>query len=71
MSFTGSFEADKVVGHYTLASGAVRVASAQGRFRRNMPDPIRWSYSRGSLLIALIRAATLAARWSATPEGAW
>ena len=40
MSFTGSFEADKVVGHYTLASGAVRVASAQGRFRRNMPDPI-------------------------------
>ena len=33
-------EADKVVGYYALASGAVRVAAALGRFRRNMPDPI-------------------------------
>lgn len=29
-----------VVGYYALASGAVTVASAPGRFRRNMPDPI-------------------------------
>jgi GNAT superfamily N-acetyltransferase len=33
-------EADKVVGYHALASGAVHVATAQGRFRRNMPDPI-------------------------------
>jgi GNAT superfamily N-acetyltransferase len=33
-------EADKVIGYYALASGAVNVAAAPGRFRRNMPDPI-------------------------------
>ena len=33
-------EADKVVGYYALASGAVTVVTAAGRFRRNMPDPI-------------------------------
>ena len=33
-------EADKVAGYYALASGAVHVATAPGRFRRNMPDPI-------------------------------
>jgi GNAT superfamily N-acetyltransferase len=31
---------DRVVGFYVLASGAVAVAAATGRFRRNMPDPI-------------------------------
>lgn len=30
----------RVVGYYALASGAVRVAAAPGRFRRNMPEPI-------------------------------
>ena len=30
----------KVVGYYTLASGAIAVTSSVGRFRRNMPDPI-------------------------------
>jgi GNAT superfamily N-acetyltransferase len=29
-----------VVGYYALASGAVNVIAAPGRFRRNMPDPI-------------------------------
>src|SRR5581483_10896545 len=29
-----------VVAYYALASAAVSVASATGRFRRNMPDPI-------------------------------
>jgi hypothetical protein len=29
-----------VVGYYALAAGAVQVAATQGRFRRNMPDPI-------------------------------
>jgi GNAT superfamily N-acetyltransferase len=29
-----------VVGYYALASGAVSVVAAPGRFRRNMPDPI-------------------------------
>jgi predicted N-acetyltransferase YhbS len=30
----------KVVGYYALASGAVKAATAPGKFRRNMPDPI-------------------------------
>ena len=30
----------RIVGYYALASGAVSVAAAPGRFRRNMPDPI-------------------------------
>jgi GNAT superfamily N-acetyltransferase len=30
----------RVVAYYALASGAVNVASATGRLRRNMPDPI-------------------------------
>lgn len=29
-----------VVGYYALASGALAVCDATGRFRRNMPDPI-------------------------------
>jgi GNAT superfamily N-acetyltransferase len=33
-------EADKVVGYTALAAGGVTMASAPGRFRRNMPDPI-------------------------------
>jgi predicted N-acetyltransferase YhbS len=33
-------EQHKVVGYYALASGAVTIAAAAGRFRRNMPDPI-------------------------------
>jgi GNAT superfamily N-acetyltransferase len=30
----------RVAGYYALAAGAVEVAAAPGRFRRNMPDPI-------------------------------
>jgi GNAT superfamily N-acetyltransferase len=30
----------RVIGYYALASGVVTVASAPGRFKRNMPDPI-------------------------------
>jgi len=33
-------EGDNVVGYYALASGAVTIAAAPGRFRRNMPEPI-------------------------------
>jgi predicted N-acetyltransferase YhbS len=33
-------EACTVVGYYALASSAVSVGQAPGRFRRNMPDPI-------------------------------
>lgn len=33
-------EGKRVVGYYTLASGAISQASVPGRFRRNMPDPI-------------------------------
>jgi GNAT superfamily N-acetyltransferase len=31
---------DRVVAYYALAAGAVTVAAATGRIRRNMPDPI-------------------------------
>ena len=30
----------KVAGYYTLAAGAIAIAEAPGRVRRNMPDPI-------------------------------
>jgi predicted N-acetyltransferase YhbS len=33
-------EADVVVAYYALASSAVSVTAAPGRFRRSMPDPI-------------------------------
>jgi GNAT superfamily N-acetyltransferase len=33
-------EGVRVVAYYALASGAVAVGTAPGRFRRNMPDPI-------------------------------
>src|SRR5258708_18752986 len=33
-------EADRVVAYFALASGAVNVAAAPGRFRHNMPHPI-------------------------------
>ena len=33
-------EEKRVIGYYALASGAVTVESAPGRFRRNMPEPI-------------------------------
>lgn len=33
-------EGAKVIGYYALASGAITVDSAPGKFRRNMPDPI-------------------------------
>jgi predicted N-acetyltransferase YhbS len=33
-------ESGVVVAYYALASSAVAVATAPGRFRRNMPDPI-------------------------------
>lgn len=33
-------EDTKVVGYYALASSAVALGAAPGRFRRNMPDPV-------------------------------
>lgn len=33
-------EDSRVVGYYALASGAVKLPEATGKFRRNMPDPI-------------------------------
>lgn len=33
-------EEQRVIGYYALASGSIAQASASGRFRRNMPDPI-------------------------------
>ena len=30
----------RVIGYYALASGAITVENARGRFRRNMPNPI-------------------------------
>lgn len=33
-------EGDVAIGYYAVASGAITVESAPGRFRRNMPNPI-------------------------------
>ncbi len=33
-------DGEKIIGYYALASGAVTIGDASGRFRRNMPDPI-------------------------------
>jgi GNAT superfamily N-acetyltransferase len=33
-------EGKRVIGYYALASGVVKVETAPGRFRRNMPNPI-------------------------------
>jgi predicted N-acetyltransferase YhbS len=33
-------DSGQVIGYYALAAGAVNIATAPGRFRRNMPDPI-------------------------------
>ncbi len=33
-------DGNKVISYYALASGAISMASAPGKFRRNMPDPI-------------------------------
>jgi GNAT superfamily N-acetyltransferase len=33
-------EGSRVVGYYAVASGAVAIGTAPGRFRRHMPDPI-------------------------------
>lgn len=33
-------DGERIAGYYALASGAVSTASATGRFRRNMPEPI-------------------------------
>jgi GNAT superfamily N-acetyltransferase len=33
-------EGPRIVAYYAIASGAISVGSATGRFRRNMPDPI-------------------------------
>ncbi|MBZ5607211.1 MAG: GNAT family N-acetyltransferase [Acidobacteriia bacterium] len=33
-------EGKRVVGYYSLASGAIAQATVPGKFRRNMPDPI-------------------------------
>ena len=33
-------EEKRVIGYYALASGAITVESAPGRFKRNMPNPI-------------------------------
>ena len=33
-------QGERVIGFYSLASGAISIADAPGRVRRNMPDPI-------------------------------
>jgi predicted N-acetyltransferase YhbS len=36
----GACDGNRIVAYYALASGAVAVEAASGRFKRNMPDPI-------------------------------
>ena len=62
-------EANRVVGYFSLASGALATTDAPGRLRRNMPDPIpmvvpgRLAVDRGwqrqGLGVALLRDAVL------------
>ncbi len=62
-------EKQKVVAFYAVASGAVDIGQAPGRFRRNMPDPIsvvvlgrlaiEYGYQKQGLGRALIRDAAL------------
>lgn len=33
-------DGERVIAYYALASGAVNIVTAPGRFRRNMPDPV-------------------------------
>lgn len=33
-------DGERVAGYYALASGAISTATATGRFRRNMPEPV-------------------------------
>ncbi len=33
-------EGNRVIAYYAIASGAISISGAPGRFRRNMPDPI-------------------------------
>lgn len=50
----GETENGKVVGYYCLATGAVFLAAATGRVRRNMPDPVPVMIL-GRLAVALSR----------------
>ncbi|HVO99214.1 MAG TPA: GNAT family N-acetyltransferase [Bryobacteraceae bacterium] len=69
----------RVVGYYALASGAVTVDTATGRFRRNMPNPIpvailaRLAVDRGwqgrGLGRALFRDAALRVAYAAEAIG--
>ena len=69
----------RVAAYYALASGAVRVSEATGRFRRNMPDPIPVvilgrlaidsAYQGQGLGRALVRDAGLRVVQSATAIG--
>ena len=56
-------EADRVVAYFALASGAVNVAAAPGRFRRNMPDPIPVVVLARLAVDLASRAKASAARW--------
>lgn len=64
-----SCDDSKVLAYYSLASSAVATTAAPGRFRRNMPDPIRsrswcWAVWR---LIRHCMVRVLAERWCVMP----
>ena len=64
-------EKKRVIGYYALASGAVTLESAPGRFRRNMPNPIPWLCWPAWRWIATGRAGVSGERCSATRRNAW
>src|SRR6202021_986404 len=39
-TYVTAVQQDRVIGYFTLASGAITIAEAPSRARRNMPDPI-------------------------------
>jgi predicted N-acetyltransferase YhbS len=69
-------EADRVVGYYAMAAGALAVADAPGRIKRNMPDPIPMaiigrlavdrSHQGQKLGVALLQDAVLRLRQAAS-----
>ena len=57
---------NRVIAYYALASGAVTMDTATGRFRRNMPDPSRSPYWLASPWTGPGAARVLAGPCSAT-----
>jgi hypothetical protein len=59
-------DAQRVVGYYALAAGAINITAAPGRFRRNMPTQFRSPYSADWRLLQRIKERGSGAPYSET-----